>query len=167
MNLQNVTVGERFAEFLFPKIRERRNVLERAADTDELTGLSSRAAFQKAKATAERDANIAFIVFDCNNFGRINKEMSFSFGDEILTVIADNIKRAAKAMRGRAFRVGGDEFVVLCEKSKAVFLRDAIERKVGTFDFDNFKVSISGFSGATFETADAGLQKRKAEAKKR
>lgn len=163
--MQTTSIRERIAFIIAPELSEKRNLLERALDTDALTGLANRAAFQKARPSAESDPNIAFIVFDCNNFGRVNKELSFSFGDETLTIIAGQIKRAAKAMRGRAFRVGGDEFVVLVERSRALFLRDAIEKRVGTFDFETFKVSVSGFVGTTFDEADGGLQKRKAERK--
>lgn len=164
---QTTSFREQIAEFIAPEIKERRNLLERASLTDALTNLPNRAAFNKAKNRAEIDPNISFIVFDLNNFGKVNKEVSFSFGDEILSVIAGEIARAAKANRARAFRLGGDEFVVLADKKRARFLRDAIERKVLPVNLKTFVVSISGTTGATFEEADALLQARKAARKAR
>ena len=160
-----ISFREIVADIIAPSLKERRNLLERERDTDALTGLANRAAYLKATASIEGDENISFIVFDLNNFGRVNKEISHSFGDELLTIIAGELARAARYNRARAFRLGGDEFVVLAPEKRAGFLRDQIERRVGCFDFDSFKVSISGEIGATFAEADSRLQKRKQERK--
>lgn len=160
------SIRERVGEFIAGRqYREKRNLLERELMLDRRTGLANRAAFDKARASAEADDDAFFIVFDCNNFGLVNKTLGHAYGDEVLYVIASEIKRAAKANRARAFRFGGDEFVVLCDRRRAEYLRDEIERRVGEFDFDTFKVSISGCIARTFEKADQFLQTRKAKRK--
>ncbi len=165
MYLNATSIRESFAELIAPSLRERRNLLERELNLDPRTGLSNRKAFDKAQVAAESDAKTAFIVFDCNNFGLVNKTLGFAFGDEILYVIASEIGRAAKANKARAFRLGGDEFVVLCDWKRSEALRDAIEKRVGVFDYDTFKVSISGAIGRSLTAADAHLQARKAKRK--
>ncbi len=163
---QTFSIGERLAEVIFPSVRERRNSLEREANVDKLTELANRAAFDKAQTAATADPDIFFIAFDCNNFGLVNKKFGHSRGDEILKAIASEIGRAATANRARAFRFGGDEFVVLVESHRAEYLRDAIERRVGEFDFGSFTVSISGEVAGSLEAADALLQARKTAKKK-
>ncbi|HEX8289785.1 MAG TPA: diguanylate cyclase [Pyrinomonadaceae bacterium] len=152
-------------EYVVPPVKERRLNLERELDTDKPTGLANRAAFDKARASAEADKKTAFIVFDCNNFGLVNKRIGHSMGDELIYEIALEIKRACFAYNARSFRYGGDEFVVLVNRRFAEQLRDSIERRVGTFTFDSFEVSISGAVGKTFAEADATLQARKKERK--
>lgn len=165
MFLDTTAIRETFAELIAPSLRERRNLLMRELGLDVRTGLANRQAFDKAQPSAESDANTAFIVFDCNNFGLVNKTLGFAFGDEILYVIASEILRAAKANKARAFRLGGDEFVVLCDWKRATVLRDAIEKRVGEFDYDTFKVSVSGAIGRNLVAADSFLQARKAKRK--
>lgn len=162
MNLepnQPISITEKIAEFFVPRIRERRRDLERELDIDRLTGIANRTAYRKA--TANLEANIVFIAFDLNHFGKVNKMYGHSFGDELLFTIAQTMKAASRAYKARAFRLGGDEFVVLADEKFAIRLRDSIERKVGVFSYDGFSVSISGTVGKTFDEADASLQSRK------
>jgi len=163
--IQELSLTEKLAESLFPAVRERRRDLERALNVDRLTGMNNRAAFEKARPSAEADPDIWFLVLDCNHFGLVNKILGHAFGDEILCVMAAEIARAASAFGSRSFRYGGDEFIVLANRRFIETLRDKIEQRVGEFEFDGFTVSISGTTGATFAEADALLQKRKAERK--
>lgn len=170
--MQTLSITEKLGERLFPSLRERRVNLERELDHDRATNLANRAAFEKARATAEKDRNINFIVFDCNYFKTLNDICGHVAGDEILFQIAAEIKLACFAFKARAFRFGGDEFVVLADYRFAARLRDAVERRVARNDqvieinrkliaAGGKSVSISGTIGKTFASADKLLQNRK------
>jgi len=163
-NTEN-TFFERLADFLAPRLRERRIDAERRADTDALTGMANRAAFDRAQVSGSQDANMAFIIFDLNNFGKINKQCGHAFGDEVLRHYADVIGQAAKKFKCRAFRLSGDEFVILAPRRFAAVVRDAVENRSREFKFTGFAVSISGATGATLAGADSRLQARKAARK--
>jgi len=148
-------------EFFFPPVRERRNVLERQILTDELTRLGNRAAFNKAEPEAIT-RGMSFIMFDANNFGRINKQCGHTRGDETLQKIAKVISEVSRNYKVQAFRLGGDEFVMICPSKFAKRVRDAVEKRFLPIDFGNFIVSISGETGSSVEDADSRLQERKA-----
>ena len=152
------------ADSIFPEGKEQRNRAERAANTDALTGLANRRAFDLAQPTAENDHATAFIVFDVNNFKLVNDELNHKIGDDILKNISQVLKLAASryAVAERVFRYGGDEFVIICPASIALELRDVIEAMYEPFRLPNGQhVSISGTVGATFIEADEKLQDRK------
>ncbi|MFG0229018.1 diguanylate cyclase [Achromobacter sp. 413638] len=92
------------------------------AETDFLTGLLNRRAFERRfEETRERwrgaDPVLAFILFDIDHFKSINDTYGHAAGDEALKVVA--------ALSARNFRhadvvarVGGEEFAVLCHTSQ-------------------------------------------------
>jgi diguanylate cyclase (GGDEF)-like protein len=157
-------VRERVADFIYPEGKNRRETAERAAQTDDLTGLANRGALDRALPAAEKDPNTSVIAFDANNFGQINKKVSQQAGDQALKDIASAIQQAAKeeGVGERVFRRGGDEFVVLAPKAKAERVRKLAEQIYGDKDYSGVKVSISGTVGNTFNEADATLQDAKA-----
>lgn len=163
--MQALTFTEKLGEILFPRLRERRNLLEREATTDRLTGLGNRAAFDRAEPQALLDG-LSFIIFDANNFGRINKQCGHRRGNEVLQQFSDVIADVAEKYKARAFRYGGDEFVIIAGSRFAARVRDAVEAKIRPLDFGNFVVSVSGETGSSVEDADSRLQARKCEAKK-
>ncbi|MDB5478838.1 MAG: hypothetical protein JWM96_1333 [Alphaproteobacteria bacterium] len=158
-------IREKIAGIVSPEIVEQRNELERQANTDVLTELPNRRAFDRAEPKARRDG-LAFILFDANNFGLVNKQCGHKKGDEVLQRYADVIANVAHNFKARAFRYGGDEFVVVCPHRFAFKVKDAIEFRARAVDFGNFVVSLSGEVGWSVEDADKRLQARK-QAKKR
>jgi GGDEF domain-containing protein len=145
---------------LGPKKRERRERAEREANTDALTGLGNRRAFDMALPAAEHDPEVAVVVFDVNNFKYVNDTQGHAFGDTLLQETARCLVSAA-AVYGygqRVFRTGGDEFAVLCGALEAEELRDRAERYFGDWPGS---VSLSGTAGDSYLTADSRLQARK------
>lgn len=90
---------------------------ERAA-TDELTGLTSRRAFNERLDAAIEEARatgkpLAVALLDLDHFKQVNDRLGHAAGDDVL-------RRAAAVLRGADFlgahlaaRLGGDEFVLL------------------------------------------------------
>ncbi len=155
------------ADFIFPEGAQRRDELLRAANRDALTGLANRRAFDLARDGAERDDRVRFIVFDANNFAQINKRAGHAQGDLLLCDLARTIQTVAGwyGYAERAFRVGGDEFVILCEAGRAGEIPYAVEGVFGVREVAGVRVSVSGTVGRTFDEADGALQARKVVAK--
>lgn len=151
---------EQIAVLIFPEMNNRRNELERAANTDELTGLANRRAFMKADRRARRE-RMAFILFDANNFGRVNKTAGHAHGDRVLKQFADVIANVSHKFKARAFRLGGDEFAIICAPRFAEKIRNSVETRTLPVDFGTFTVSISGEIGRSIDDADSRLQARK------
>jgi diguanylate cyclase (GGDEF)-like protein len=167
----DLTLRERLAALVAPSLVEKRDLALRLANTDALTGLGNRAALELATPEALRQAS-AFIVFDANNFGKVNKLFNHLTGDRLLKQIAGVLAGVAKAYNVRAFRMGGDEFVIICPRRFATAIRDSVERRVKPQYFppmgnatSGFAVSITGEVGVTVTDADNKLQERKARQK--
>jgi diguanylate cyclase (GGDEF)-like protein len=88
----------------------------REAVTDSLTGLGNRRQLMsdlehtRQTATAEQPSTLVF--FDLNGFKRYNDTFGHLAGDALLGRLAVRLKEVV-GDRGRAYRLGGDEFCVL------------------------------------------------------
>jgi diguanylate cyclase (GGDEF)-like protein len=88
--------------------------------TDELTGLGNRRHLLRdlqehitnLQADAAAAGNSIFIIYDLNGFKGYNDTFGHPAGDELLHGLAQKLANAV-AGRGRAYRLGGDEFCVL------------------------------------------------------
>lgn len=160
------TTRETLANFICPEQLNERRALTRLVNIDALTGLANRRAFELALPAAERDPATAIVLFDANNFGKLNKAAGHAAGDSILRELSHSILDVARKFRvaQRAFRIGGDEFVVLCPIGLATAIRDRIEAGFGS-DYFGIDISVSGTIGSTLAAADAAIQTRKAARK--
>jgi len=101
--------------------RESRNLLERAATIDTLTGLPNRYSLEKlieqrVKACHAEETCFVALLMDIDRFKNINDSLSHAFGDELLKHIANRLSSCLE--RGEYIsRIGGDEFVVLSKSS--------------------------------------------------
>ncbi len=156
------TARRRIADLIAPEAMQRRQILERLANVDPLTGLANRRALDLALPAAEADPETAVILFDANNFGKLNKAAGHRFGDVVLKEMATAIQNQAGlfGFAERVFRYGGDEFVVLCPDRIADRVRDNCEAAFGA-RFPAFVCSLSGTVGPTLADADRSLQGRK------
>src|SRR5262249_17392098 len=81
-----------------------------------LTGLFNRGAFltQLELAVARRAANnVAVIFVDLDRFKEVNDSLGHEAGDMVLTTVAKRMQDAVREGDVVA-RIGGDEFVILC-----------------------------------------------------
>jgi diguanylate cyclase (GGDEF)-like protein len=103
-----------------------------AAAVDTLTGLLTRDALigrvaelsHHASATGQQ---VAVIVADLDRFKAINDARGHGTGDEVLREAADRIRRRLRAFES-AYRVGGEEFVVLLPGTSAEEATEVAER---------------------------------------
>ena len=105
------------------------------ADTDSLTGLSNRRAFERMLgAITERAKHsgrpLSLAICDIDHFKTINDRFGHVTGDRVLKLIGDILTDHC-GKKGHVFRFGGEEFVILFEEvdSEASFeLVDAARR---------------------------------------
>jgi diguanylate cyclase (GGDEF)-like protein len=114
-----------------------RDVLERQAHADHLTGLANRRYFDEALATAgawaqRTDGSLALLTIDLDHFKTINDTFGHAEGDRVLQAVAEAMRRVA-GEAGVTARLGGDEFVMLLrtDRRAAVGIADALRAAVG------------------------------------
>ena len=147
------------------RVKEQRDLAERAANTDDLTGVANQRAYRRALPTAEQDPATAVVRFDLNNFKSVNDAHGHAVGDAALRDAAGVLQEAAGSS-GRVFRSGGDEFTILAPADQAEVIRNRAEELYGVRDHgENVRTSISGAVGATEAEADAATYARKAQHK--
>jgi diguanylate cyclase (GGDEF)-like protein len=125
-----------------------RALLDRMVATDPLTRLGNRRAMWEAlerelqRATRQK-TRLTLVLIDLDRFKRINDIHGHAVGDLVLKCFADALRRGTRQGMDFAFRIGGDEFVVLLnadveesrtvtERIRATFLEEgsAIARGV-------------------------------------
>ena len=93
---------------------------------DPLTGLLNRQAYYASIRNRGKDIT-AFVSIDMNGLKTINDTQGHVAGDEALTTLAYCLAKAAKAKQ-EVFRIGGDEFMIICHKTSEGELSDLIEQ---------------------------------------
>jgi diguanylate cyclase (GGDEF)-like protein len=88
--------------------------LESAATTDPLTGLPNRRELYAdlERRTARAGSDAVLLLFDLDGFKSYNDTFGHQAGDALLARLGRALARAVEG-RGRAYRLGGDEFCVL------------------------------------------------------
>ncbi len=97
------------------------NYLEQAALTDDLTGVGNRRAFDLfAKQPLDPSERWLLFIGDLSGFKLLNDTLGHPVGDLCLRRVAEALTRSVRPEdRGRIFRYGGDEFVVVVRASAA------------------------------------------------
>lgn len=90
---------------------------------DKLTGLYNTHYFQKEmdeeiERSLRYDRYFSFVIFDIDDFKKINDTYGHSYGDKALKELASCIQRTVRRDVDIAARYGGDEFVLLLTNTK-------------------------------------------------
>lgn len=93
---------------------------------DSLTGLLNRHAYN-ADICQNPEEITALISIDMNGLKTLNDTMGHAAGDEALVTLALCFSRALKG-RQFGYRVGGDEFVIICRKTSQAEMMKLIKR---------------------------------------
>jgi len=89
--------------------------MKRLSETDEMTGLYNRNKYlQMVEEEYPNVEEIAVIFWDVNNLKETNDTLGHAGGDYLITSVAKLIKDLTNERR-HAYRVGGDEFVMVIE----------------------------------------------------
>lgn len=103
----------------------------RAAHDDRTELLRPRAFQQRLgehfSAAQRHDFELALVVLDLDDFGRINKDFDHTVGDLVIARVGEAIRRSMRA-EDVAGRLGGDEFAVLLPYTGPVEAAHAVRR---------------------------------------
>lgn len=136
--------------------------LEQLASTDKLTELANRMKFdeviQQCVDRAKRyNRSLSLILFDIDNFKKINDVYGHVIGDEVLKKIA---KIGQKNVRKSDLiaRWGGEEFMVIqpdIPESEAFILANRLREEIESYTFDDIGNITASFGVTTFRKSDS------------
>ena len=135
--------------------------LEELSYRDTLTGLYNRNYFdRKGQEFLDKAAfPVTAIMSDCNYLKRVNDTYGHEYGDLMLKRVA-RILRENLAEENIVIRVGGDEFLMLCQNCtapQAAVLVQQLERKLAAESDDRLPLSVA-FGCYTMANGPASLQ---------
>jgi hypothetical protein len=81
---------------------------------DGMTKLLNQHSYQRTLERAD-ETHFALVIFDANDFKKINDQLGHDTGDEVLKNISNTIKEHYEKY-GKCYRIGGDEFAVIMTK---------------------------------------------------
>lgn len=81
---------------------------------DGMTKLLNQHSYQRTLERADK-THFALVIFDANDFKKINDQLGHDTGDEVLKNISNTIKEHYEKY-GKCYRIGGDEFAVIMTK---------------------------------------------------
>ena len=118
---------------LLSQLDQARASLQQVAHYDPLTNLINRRGFNQlfAEKLIERASNnsmLAVMFLDIDHFKRINDSLGHDAGDELLKVIAAQIKSATRNHEDVVARFGGDEFCILFSLNSREEARNMAQR---------------------------------------
>ena len=146
---------------------------------DPLTGMLNRKALEARTTELEQQSRVTqqpvgLIVCDIDHFKQVNDTHGHSTGDAVLSDVAYRIRKELRAY-DLAYRLGGEEFVVLVPGATPAVVQDLAERLRGVLAADpvggvpvtaSFGVAASVAGelrfGELFEAADEALYRAKA-----
>lgn len=110
--------------------REARTALERQVRTDALTGLGNRdAVFAELSAALAADRPVAVLFCDVDDFKLVNDTLGHAAGDQLLVLIARDL-RAALRPGDSAGRIGGDEFLVVLSDVDDIEVAESVAERI-------------------------------------
>lgn len=148
LNVISLVVVILILSIAFKIIIYRENRLKLASETDKMTNLYNRRAFEiYMKELREKNdfSNLSVVVFDVNGLKNTNDTLGHDAGDELIIAASDIISEISEPY-GHSFRIGGDEFILVSEKD---------------IDFPVFKAAIkekaSQWSGKLIQSLSLSL----------
>lgn len=110
------------------------------AYTDILSGLQNRNAFLKDQQTTAESSLLCYVVLDINNLKRINDQYGHNRGDSVIRTTADLIQNSFSEI-GKCYRIGGDEFAVICTSQEEAIVKDALHHLDQSLDKHNSELN--------------------------
>jgi len=115
--------------------------------TDQLTGIASRAGYseriEEAMARAEAgQCVLGLVLIDVDDFKMINDTLGHSYGDALLVILAERLRRTIRH-QDLVARIGGDEFAIILEGESQNEVTQMARRLLRVF---NSPVSASGLT---------------------
>lgn len=104
--------------------------LRKLANTDSLTGLPNRSYFQaNQQKLVKSKVPHALLVFDLDNFKKVNDSLGHEAGDVLLCKVAERIRSLGRN-QDTVYRLGGDEFSLIIENTNDIHTITSIAKEV-------------------------------------
>ena len=177
---------------LLKELAEANQRLHEYSYTDPLTAIANRRAFNERlqsewERISEKGGKLSLILLDVDRFKDYNDQFGHDRGDEVLKMIAENLRNHCRELSCEASRVGGEEFAVLMpgmNSGQAITLAEKVRLTVESLDcsgngnnlHDNITVSIGVTTfvnpinehiSAIYRKADQALYRAKKEGRNR
>lgn len=112
------------------KRKETEAELRKLANSDTLTGLPNRSYFQANQTLlVNQKVPHALLVFDLDNFKKINDSMGHEVGDVLLCQVAKRMRSVGRK-QDTVYRLGGDEFSIIIENTNDIHTITSIAKEV-------------------------------------
>lgn len=137
------------------RLQEELEYWKNRALTDSLTGLRNREALEEDLSS---HSDKGFVFIDVDDFKAVNDTRGHEAGDQVLQNVAD----ALRSVHGQAYRLGGEEFLIVCpgrQKAARIGTRAVKEVREST------TVTISAGVGDTIAEADQMMYRAKQRGK--
>ncbi len=118
---------------------------QKRANTDYLTKLRNRRTSTAYLKYVKNKNNISVAYIDLDNFKVINDVYGHHYGDEVLIYVANGLLKLSKY--SRAFRVGGDEFVIIYNNKQINFHQDIKTILGQTIKIEQTDIKVEGSIG--------------------
>lgn len=147
---------------IFNSITENLKVklLENLAFVDLLTNTNNRTCFERDMSTYRDDKNncknLSIIFADINNLKMINDTLGHKSGDNAIVIFSDCLKDIFTD-KCKLYRIGGDEFVVICSNLQAHIIENKLDELVKIVKIKNINVAISFSVACGYATFDPSL----------
>jgi diguanylate cyclase (GGDEF)-like protein/PAS domain S-box-containing protein len=104
--------------------------LRKLANSDTLTGLPNRSYFQaNQQRLVKNKIPHALLVFDLDNFKKVNDSLGHEVGDALLCKVAERIRGLGRN-QDSVYRLGGDEFSLIIENTNDIHTITSIAKQV-------------------------------------
>ncbi|MGY6499868.1 MAG: diguanylate cyclase domain-containing protein [Acidimicrobiales bacterium] len=141
-----------------------RQVLERQANTDELTGLANRSAFfARLEELRIRPplGHVGILYCDLDEFKPVNDQHGHTLGDRVLSIAAHRLTSQVRS-GDLVARLGGDEFAIVCTGADADDIANLANRLVVSFrqpiNVDRMPISLGISVGSALLDPTADLE---------
>ncbi|MBY7731473.1 sensor domain-containing diguanylate cyclase [Vibrio splendidus] len=141
------------------KVRLEQELLHRALH-DDLTQVFNRSAiYDWLKEPVNNHTEISCLLFDIDDFKKINDQFGHNVGDEVIRTLAQTIKKHVKILNGVVGRWGGEEFIVFFPRARTTYATalataESQARIVGERICEEFRsLQFLGFNRKKFQSS--------------
>ncbi len=128
--------------------------LERLSQTDALTGLPNRRAFEQAGSRAweqgRRDNGfLSLLIVDADHFKRFNDRYGHQVGDEVLRGLARCLSASVHRPHDLVCRVGGEEFCIIMpdtDQAGALRIAEKVHAEVATLAIGSAGIGVGAIT---------------------